>query len=208
MSPRRHVGAAVAIASLAVFTVWITWRAKQLEKGSSTSDQAIAVLNKQAPDFSLPSSDGRTISARDYRGKKLVLIFWASWCRPCRLELPLLRSFYDRAHKPEADFEMLAISLDEFRESAEAAAKQAKLPFPVLFDSSQKTAGAYGVHSIPALMIIDKRGQVTHGEFGFNSTTQFSLATQLGIDFNTIGPKTSGDPDAASKGGPDGKPSH
>jgi peroxiredoxin len=103
---------------------------------------------------------------------------------------------------------MLAISLDEFREPAKAAANQAKLPFPVLFDSSQKTAGPYGVHSIPALMIIDKSGQVTHGAFGFNSTTQFSLATQLGIDFNTIGPKTSGDPDAASKGGPDGKPSH
>jgi peroxiredoxin len=205
---RPPIVATAAIASLAIFTAWITWRAKQLEMGSGTGDQAIAVLHKQAPDFSLPALDGRTISAHDYRGKKLVLIFWASWCPPCRLELPVLRSFYERAHKPEADFEMLAISLDESREPAEAAAKEAKLPFPVLVDSSKKTADAYGVHSIPAMMIIDKTEEVTYAEFGFNTTTEFLLATQLGIDLKSVGPKTPGDPGGAGTGGPDGKPSH
>ncbi len=193
MRSRPSLPAALAITGLVVFTVWITWRAKKLETGSHGPNQAIAVLYKPAPDFTLPSLDGRTISLRDYRGKKVVLSFWASWCGPCRLELPALRSFYLRAHKPDSAFEMLTINLDEDRNSAEAAAKKTKLPFPVLLDPSQKIAGAYGVYGIPALMVIDQNGRVVYGGFGFDMSLEFVLAAQLGIDPKTL---TKGGPGA------------
>ena len=175
--------AVLAISALAVFTVWITWRAKTLERGSPAGDQAVALLHKPAPDFSLPALDGHVVSLAAERGKrKVVVSFWARWCGPCRMELPVLRSFYKRAHKPDADFEIVAISLDTDRDAAERMANEMKLPFPVVLDPSQKSAAAYGVLGIPALFIVDKSGRVTYGGSGFRPGFEFVLASQLGID--------------------------
>ncbi|MFZ0595094.1 MAG: TlpA disulfide reductase family protein [Bryobacteraceae bacterium] len=177
------------IVVLAAFTIWITERAKVLEKGPNHNYQALAILHKRAPDFSLPALDGRVISLSDYHGKKkLVLSFWASWCGPCRLELPALRSFYQRAHKSDTDFELLAISIDDTREAAKAAVEETRLPFPVLLDLRQTAANAYSVYGIPTLFIIDKNGRVAYGGVGFDARLEFILASQLGIDPKTISP--------------------
>lgn len=183
MRSRPSVGAVLAISALAVFTVWITWRAKTLERGSPAGDQAVALLHKPAPDFSLPALDGHLVSLAAERGKrKVVVSFWASWCGPCRMELPVLRSFYQRTHKPDADFEIVAISLDTDRDAARRMANELKLPFPVVLDPAQKSAAAYGVWGIPAIFIVDKSGRVTYGGSGFNPGFEFMLAGQLGID--------------------------
>ncbi len=191
MRSRPSVTTLLAIAALVIFTVWITWRAKVLESASQQSGQPTALLRKPAPDFSLPTLDNRTISLADYRGRKLVVSFWASWCGPCRLELPVLRSFYERAHKPGAEFDFLAISLDENRSAAETAANQMKLPFPIVLDPEQKTGAAYGVYGIPALFVIDKTGRVIYAGAGFNPALDVILAAQLGIDPKTIPPEGS-----------------
>src|SRR5438045_816052 len=126
-SPRMHTripaGTALAIAAFAVFTVWITWRAKALEIHQHHADNSIAILHKPAPDFRLQSLDGRTISLADYRGKKKVVVtFWASWCGPCRMETPALRDFYQQHAKSLSEFEILAVNMDEFRGAAQEAA--------------------------------------------------------------------------------------
>jgi peroxiredoxin len=183
MRSRPSLAAVLAVAALAVFTVWITWRAKSLESESPAGNQAVALLHKPAPDFSLPALDGHVVSLAAERGKrKVVVSFWASWCGPCRMELPVLRSFYERTHKSDSDFEVLAISLDVDRDSAERMANELKLPFPVLLDSSQTIARAYGVWGIPMLFIVDKSGRVSYSGTGFNPGFEFLLASQLGID--------------------------
>ena len=190
--------AVVAIAGLAIFTCWITWRAKKLESSLTPSNQAFAVIHKAAPDFTLSSLDGRTISLAGYRSqKKVVVSFWASWCGPCRLELPVLKSFYEKAHKPDADFEFLAINLDEDRESAAQAATELKLPFPVLIDPRRKVADAYGVYWIPAVFVVDKTGRVSFGEAGFNIAIEGTLSQHLGVDPKLIFP--AGGPNAAAR---------
>ena len=197
MVSRPSAGAALASAALASFTVWITWRAKALEAGLQSEDQPAVLLHKQAPDFSLPALDGRMVSLAAERGRRtMVLSFWASWCGPCRLELPVLRSFYERVHKPGSDFEVLAISLDEDSGAAERMAKDLRLPFPVLLDPSQKSAAAYGVSGIPALFVVAKNGRVAYGASGFRPGFEVMLATQLGID-----------PKLVLGRGPNGKPS-
>jgi len=128
------------------------------------------------------------VSLADYRGKTVVVSFWASWCGPCRLEAPLLRSFYERTHRSSV-YELLAISLDDTREAAEAAATRLKMPFPVLLDATGKVAKEYHVEGIPTLVVIDPAGKVSYSSVGFDTTTDFMLARQLGIKDYTPGAK-------------------
>jgi peroxiredoxin len=186
MHPRPSPLAIVGIAALAAFTIFITWRAKLLELKVLHHDEASELVNKPAPDFQLTTLDGSQVSLSDYRGKKLVVVsFWASWCGPCRLELPALRKFYERHHKDADYFEILAISIDEDSEDAQKFATKAKLPFPVLVDSSGKVANAYGANVIPMLFIVDKYGKVIYGHTGFDQLMEFQLTQKLGIKPNT-----------------------
>jgi len=171
----------LALAALAVFTVWITWRAKAIEMGPRWDHDASALTGKPAPDFILQSLGGRRISLADYRGKTAVVAFWASWCGPCRRELPILARFYRQTHKPDSGFEFLAISIDETEEPAQGAANTLKIPFPVLLDADRRIAGAYGVDKIPMLFVIDKTGKVRYSHIGFNMGLEILLAQQLDI---------------------------
>jgi peroxiredoxin len=172
----------IALAALAVFTVFITWRAKTLERTIAGQNRQLALTGKPAPDFQLQSTDGRTVSLADFRGKKKVVVsFWASWCGPCRMEMPTLRDFYRKHHIGDADFEFLAVSIDDDRADAEKAATEEKLPFPVLLDTRHKTSDAYGVHAIPTLVVIDKNGMVTLGRVGASPGLDYMLQDRLGL---------------------------
>lgn len=180
--------AIIAIVALAVFTVFITWRAKSLERSMHERGETSPLVNKAAPPFALPSLDGRTISLADYHGKQnLVVSFWASWCGPCRLEMPVLRAFYEKHHNDSNSFEFLAISIDDSAAPARAFATSSKIPFPVLLDISKQTADAYHVDGIPTLFVIDKSGKVIFGHSGFDTTLQFQLANALGINLVPAG---------------------
>jgi len=183
MRVKLSPAAAFGIAAFAAFTIFITWRAKKLERTLLERARTPALVNKVAPDFALASLDGRTISPADYHGKKkLIVSFWASWCGPCRMEMPVLRTFYERHHKTSDTFELLAISIDDNRADAASFAAQEKLPFPVLLDLTSKTANAYGVDGIPTLFIISESGKVIYGHAGFDGMLEFQLARELGFD--------------------------
>ena len=185
MRARPSLPAVAALAALAAFTVWITWRAKAIETrlgGHGGQGGWVTALDgKPAPDFHLAALDGRTVSLADYRGKKLVVTFWASWCGPCRMELPALEKFYRQTHNGDADYEIVSISIDNDRAAAETAATQLKVPFAVLLDPASKTLETYGVDAIPALFVIDKDGRVMHGQVGFAPGFEIILAQELGI---------------------------
>jgi peroxiredoxin len=172
----------LAIATLAVFTVWITWRAKALESGLEGGDETAALLHKPAPEFNLTSLGGSSVSLAEFRGKKKVVItYWASWCGPCRLEMPTLRAFYNRMHKEDSKFEFLAISIDDDRDPAERYAAQSKLPFPVLLDSAKTASAAYGVNAIPATFVVDENGTVIYAHTGLEPAMEIVLVRELGI---------------------------
>jgi peroxiredoxin len=174
--------ALLAIALLAAFTVFITWKAKKLEAAMRERADEPELINKAAPAFDLPALDGQRVSLADYHGKKkLILSFWASWCGPCKMEMPVLREFYEQQKKNADKFELLAISIDDEREPAERFASEMKLPFPVLLDLQSQAAGAYAVDSIPSLFIIDENGKVIYGHTGFDPSLELVLATRLGL---------------------------
>jgi peroxiredoxin len=173
---------AIAITGLALFTVWITWRAKAIEIGAARPHSGRHVtLNKPAPVFHLTALDGRAVDLAEYRGHNVAITFWASWCGPCRMEMPLLRTFYQKARKQNADFEILAISVDSEREDAAIAAKELKIPFPVLHDADSKVSDAYGVEAIPTMFVVDQKGYLKYTSTGLDMSLEFMLAQQLGI---------------------------
>lgn len=180
--PRLSATAILGIAVLVIFTVLITWRASLLETKLQRESEQPELVDKPAPDFSALTLDGRTVSLGDFRGqKKVVVTFWASWCGPCRMEMPSLIQFYKRNHSEASDFEILALSIDENPKDAATFASAMKLNFPVLLDSSKAVANAYGVEGIPTMFVIDKAGKVIYGHAGFDATMEFRLANELGI---------------------------
>jgi len=171
-----------ALALLAAFTIFITWRVKKLEASTHDRSDESGLVNEAAPNFELPALDGQTVSLASFHGKKkLVVSFWASWCGPCKTEMPILREFYEKHRKEAEKFEFLAISIDDNQRDAERFASEMKLPFPILLDPKSQAADLYNVDAIPALFIIDERGKVVYGHIGFDSSLEFVLAQKLGF---------------------------
>jgi peroxiredoxin len=173
---------AVLLVLLAAATFTLTWKAKGLEKRLlGHSDEAV-MTNRPAPEFDVQTLSGENVASLDFKGKKKIVVsFWASWCGPCRMELPELSAFYEKYHSADSKFEVVAVSTDEDRYQAEKYVKEAKLPFPVVWDESGTIANAYSVESIPVLYVIDENGKVIYGQMGYGFGLEFKLKMFLGL---------------------------
>lgn len=118
-----------------------------------------------APDFSLPDLGGRVHRLSSLHGKVVFLNVWATWCPPCREEMPSMETLYQRLK--DQDFIMLAVSQDENGKSAvEPFVEQMKLTFPVLIDTSGLVSRRYGVTGYPETFVIDRDGKVVEHIIG------------------------------------------
>ena len=114
-----------------------------------------------APAFTLPGMDGKSISLENYRGRVVLLNFWATWCPPCRLEMPSMRALYDQYK--ERGLTILAVSIDKHgAQIVKPFLDKHKLNFPVALDKDMKVMDQYGVRGLPSTIIIDARGR-KHG---------------------------------------------
>lgn len=133
-----------------------------------TTVQQIAV-GKEAPDFTLQSMDGKEVKLSDYKGKKVYLKFWASWCGPCKKSMPELMEL---AAKPDRDFEILSViapgiqgekTVEQFPQWFQ---DQGYKDIPVLYDTKATTFQAYQIRSIPTEYLIDSQGKIGKIQFG------------------------------------------
>ena len=112
-----------------------------------------------APDFTVYDIDGNEVKLSDYLGKPVVLNFWASWCGPCKMEMP---DFDEKAKELERKVQFLMVNLtdgsQETVETASAFIAAQGYTFPVFYDTDQSAAYAYGVYSIPTTYFIDAEG--------------------------------------------------
>ncbi|MFH0887295.1 MAG: TlpA disulfide reductase family protein [bacterium] len=148
---RNVVKVIIIAAVLAFFTVSIL-----AMSGTPSKEPAKRQL---AYDFSLPNLNGKQVKLSSFRGKIVLLNFWASWCPPCREEMPSIENLFKKMKGK--DFKILAVSLDEG--GADVVKKfiaKNRYTFPVLLDPDNNAAGKYGIYSIPTTYIIDKQGYI------------------------------------------------
>jgi len=118
-----------------------------------------------APDFALPGLNGAPVRLSDHRGKVALLNFWATWCPPCRAEMPSMEKLY-QAHRGRG-LVILAISGDRTgRQVVESFVQELGLTFPILLDSDGEVFAQYGVRGLPTSYLLDRQGRIVSGEVG------------------------------------------
>lgn len=127
----------------------------QSSLGSSSQNSS----PKAAPDFTVQTLDGESVKLSSFKGKPTIVNFWASWCGPCKMEMPDFEALY-KQYGDQVNFVMVNLT-DGMRESVDVAdsfIKQQGYTFPVYFDTEQEAAYTYGINSIPMTYVLDKEG--------------------------------------------------
>ena len=138
------------------------------DDSGSTSGTALransAGVGKPAPDFELTTLDGKSVKLSDYKGKPVVLNFWASWCTPCRKEFP---EFRDALAKADGKWSLVGVNTQDLIESdGKKFAKDQRASWPNGFDADGAVAKGYGVKELPQTFFIDAKGVVRAHLFG------------------------------------------
>jgi len=122
-------------------------------------------VNESAPDFTLPGDGGQAVSLSDLRGQVVMINFWASWCGPCRQEMPLLEQIHQRYES--LGFTLLGVNVEENSSDAKAFLEDRPVSFPILFDPDNGVSKLYDVIAMPSTVLIDRQGNVRYLHHGF-----------------------------------------
>jgi peroxiredoxin len=135
--------------------------------------------NESAPDFTLPGDNGQTVSLRDLRGQVVMINFWASWCGPCRQEMPLLEQIHQR-YEP-LGFTLLGVNVEQNSSDAKAFLKDRPVSFPILFDPDNGVSKLYDVVAMPSTVLIDRQGNVRYLHHGFKPGYENDYQDQIRV---------------------------
>ena len=144
----------------------------------AVSSLAASDLSGQpAPDFSLKSSTGENLRLSEYRGDVVMINFWATWCGPCRQEMPLLDDLFDRYNR--VGFNLLGVNIDDDSRRAMQMVEDLGVSFPVLFDDSKKVSKLYQVEAMPVTVIVDREGTVRYVHHGYKPGYEEHYMTEI-----------------------------
>lgn len=118
-----------------------------------------------APDFTLKSSSGENLRLSEFRGEVVMINFWASWCGPCRQEMPLLDELYSQ-YKPMG-FTILGVNVEEDSTKAKQLLNDSPVNFPVVFDNQSAVSKLYNVVAMPSTVLVDRDGNVRYLHQGY-----------------------------------------
>jgi cytochrome c biogenesis protein CcmG, thiol:disulfide interchange protein DsbE len=150
---------AAAVMVVALLVALLGWQVARQEEGRGLDAAVAAGKRPPAPDFTLESLDGgETISLSDYRGKAVVLNFWASWCQPCKQEAPLLQKAWER-HRDEG-LVVLGVDAQDLKSDARRFVERYGLTYPILHDRNGVTLGRFGYSGFPETWFVDREGRL------------------------------------------------
>lgn len=160
-SPRRRAFGSLGIYCAAIFFAL----ALLLTVPAQAKDPNGPVIGSAAPAFVLPNTAGQPVSLEAYRGRTVVLNFWAFWCDTWKAEMPSLKEL--AAEQDERGFQIVAVSVDGARKAEFDRCTSGSVPFPVLLDGGGRTSRRYAVHHVPTVVIVDPDGIVRFTAYGY-----------------------------------------
>lgn len=122
-------------------------------------------LGQTAPDFTLKSTQGQNLKLSEQRGNIVVINFWASWCGPCRQEMPILEKFYTKYQDLGVD--VWGVNVEQENQAGHDFLADLQLTFPIFFDQTNKISATYQVEAMPSTIIVDRDGKIRYAFKGY-----------------------------------------
>jgi peroxiredoxin len=155
----RTTWQALIVLLLALGVTWIVLSREPANVAAIVDDPpALPQEGFVAPDFALEALDGRTIALSELRGQVVLINFWATWCPPCRAEMPAIQQVYEQYR--DQGFEVLVVNVQELDAQMSAFVEERGLTFPVLADRDGSVSNVYQVTSIPTTFFVDRSGVI------------------------------------------------
>jgi peroxiredoxin len=136
-----------------------------------------AATDGPAPGFSLPDKSGAKVSLQDYSGQVVMINFWASWCGPCREEMPLLDDLHERYKS--LGFTMLGVNVEEDSAAADHFLEGTPVSFPILYDRENSVSKIYDVIAMPSTVIVGRDGTVRYIHHGYEPGNEHDYQDQI-----------------------------
>jgi peroxiredoxin len=144
---------------------------------AATTLAASGLSGQLAPDFVLKSSSGDNLRLSEFRGDVVMINFWATWCGPCRQEMPLLDELYSRYQR--VGFSLLGVNIDDDSRRAMQMIDDLGVSFPVLFDEAREVSRLYQVEAMPVTVLVDRDGNVRHIHHGYKPGYEEKYLTEI-----------------------------
>jgi peroxiredoxin len=132
-----------------------------------------------APDFTLETPDSGTVNLADLRGQVVLINFWATWCPPCRAEMPAIQQVYERYR--EQGFTVLAVNMQEGDTQVAAFVNEMGLTFPILMDRDGSVSNRYQVKALPSTFVVDRQGVIQNVTLGGPMAAAFIESQVTGL---------------------------
>ncbi len=137
------------------------------------------VRDGSAPNFTLPDRGGQNVTLSDFSGQVVMINFWASWCAPCRQEMPLLDELYQRYKG--LGFTLLGVNVEEDSSLATDRLNETPVDFPILFDRENRVSDLYDVIAMPSTVMIDRQGNMRFIHHGYQPGYEDEYQNQIRI---------------------------
>ncbi len=152
---------------------------RKIESAKTSSDASLPrpLGEKPAPDFLLPDLKGKQVRLSDYRGKVVLVDFWATWCPPCRVEIPHFKELF-RLYQDKG-FEILAVSMDENPAVVQDFVRAYQIPYTVVIGDQQTAEHFGGIPVFPTTFVIDRQGRILRRFEGYSEDLLQEMKTLI-----------------------------
>jgi peroxiredoxin len=134
-------------------------------------------MGGNAPDFTLKSNNGENLKLSEHQGNVVMINFWATWCGPCRQEMPALEQLYQKYK--DLGFVVLGVNIDEVSSNTKDFLAKRPVSFPVLFDNKKQVSDLYKVVAMPTTYILDRDGRLRYYHRSYKPGYELKYAEQI-----------------------------
>ena len=138
--------------------------------------ETVVNIGQPAPSFKLPDMDGNEISLENFKGKIILLDFWATWCTPCRMTMPVVEKL---SKEYQDDMVLVAVNMREAKDVVEEYAFEQAIGSLIALDEEGTVSNTYGAYAIPMQFLIDRYGVVRHIQTGYGSNMASQMRAQI-----------------------------